>query len=164
MLVLGVDPGTALMGVGAVRACGDEYMLVLSDALRPPRNADLSERLCWLHARMAAVVSELRPDVVAVEAPFVGRSVKAALAVGQAQAVAMIAAAGEGIPVFTYAPGAVKKAVTDHGGSSKRQVQDMVQAMLELDDPLDPPDRADALAVAICHLNSTRADQFEMWE
>ncbi len=81
-----------------------------------------------------------------------------------AQAVAMIAAAAYGIPVATYAPREVKKAVTDYGGSSKEQVQQMVQAMLNLDDPLDPPDKADALAVAICHIQSSRVSEIEMWE
>ena len=102
--------------------------------------------------------------MVAIESPFVARNVKAAVAVGQAQAVAMIAAASHGVPVATYAPREVKKAVTDHGGSSKEQVQDMVQAMLGLSERLEPSDRADALAVAICHIQSTRGAEIEMWE
>ena len=152
------------MGVGAVQASDDECVLTLSEVLSPPRKAELAERLGWLHKRMDAIVSDLRPDVIAIEAPFVARNVKAAIAVGQAQAVAMIAAAAHGIPVASYAPREVKKAITDHGGSSKQQVQEMVQALLGLSDPLAPPDRADALAVAICHVNSTRSASIEMWE
>ncbi len=164
MLTLGIDPGTRVMGVGAVRVEGEEYSLALSDALRPPRRASLAERLAWLHSRLDAIVGELRPDVVAIESPFVARNPKAAVAIGQSQAVAMIAAAARGVPVATYSPAAVKKAVTDHGASSKRQVQEMVQATLGLDAPLDPPDRADALAVAICHVQSAAALDVEMWE
>ena len=152
------------MGVGAVDTDGDDYALTLSDALSAPRKADLANRLTWLHTRLCEIVDDLKPDVVAVESPFVSKNARAAVAVGQAQAVAMIAAAAHGVPVATYAPREVKKAVTDHGGSSKEQVQDMVQAMLGLSERLDPPDRADALAVAICHIQSTRGAEIEMWE
>ena len=164
MLVLGVDPGTYKMGIGLVESDGESYSLRLSDALSPPRKAELAVRLGWLHGRMEELVAEIRPDVVAVESPFVGRNIKAAISVGQAQAVAMVAAASHGIPVSMYAPREVKKAVTDNGGSSKEQVQDMVQFLLDLPDPLEPSDRADAAAVAICHINNTQAHDIEMWE
>ncbi len=164
MLVLGIDPGTYSMGVGAIEVDGDSYAVILSAALSPPRKASISERLAWLHERMDAIVKDLNPEVVAIESPFVSRNVKAAVAVGQSQAVAMIAAASHGVPVATYAPREVKKAVTDYGGSSKEQVQGMVQALLGLSDTLEPPDRADALAVAICHIQSTQTVGIEMWE
>lgn len=164
MLVLGVDPGTYKMGIGLVESDGEGYSLRLSDALSPPRKAELAARLGWLHGRLEKLVAETRPDVVAVESPFVGRNIKAAISVGQAQAVAMVAAASHGIPVSMYAPREVKKAVTDNGGSSKEQVQDMVQFLLDLPDPLEPSDRADAAAVAICHINNTQTHDIEMWE
>ena len=164
MLVLGVDPGTYKMGIGLVESDGESYSLRLSDALSPPRKAELAARLGWLHSRLEELVAQLRPDVVAVESPFVGRNIKAAISVGQAQAVAMVAAASHGIPVSMYAPREVKKAVTDNGGSSKEQVQDMVQFLLNLPDPLEPSDRADAAAVAICHINNTQTHDIEMWE
>ncbi len=164
MLVLGVDPGTYRMGVGLVESDGEMYSLRLSDALSPPRSAELAARLGWLHSRLEELMAEIRPDVVAVESPFVGRNIKAAISVGQAQAVAMVAAASHGIPVSMYAPREVKKAVTDNGGSSKEQVQDMVQFLLDLPDPLEPSDRADAAAVAICHINNAQTHDIEMWE
>ena len=164
MLVLGVDPGTYTMGIGAIDVTGDEYAVTLSTALNPPRRAEIAERLAWLHQRIEAIVRELNPAVVAIESPFVARNVKAAVAVGQAQAVAMIAAASNGVPVATYAPREVKKAVTDYGGSSKHQVQAMVETLLGLTEPLEPADRADALAVAICHIQSTQMATIEMWE
>ena len=164
MLVLGIDPGTYSMGVGAVEVDGDSYAVILSTALSPPRKAEIAERLAWLHDQLDSIVQDLNPEVVAIESPFVSRNVKAAVAVGQSQAVAMIAAASHGVPVATYAPREVKKAVTDYGGSSKEQVQGMVQALLGLSDPLEPPDRADALAVAICHIQSTQTVGIEMWE
>ena len=164
MIVLGVDPGTYSMGVGAVEVDGDQYVVTLSTALSPPRKADIAERLAWLHERLDSIVQDINPEVVAIESPFVSRNVKAAVAIGQAQAVAMIAAASHGVPVATYAPREVKKSVTDYGGSSKQQVQGMVQVLLGLSDPLDPPDRADALAVAICHIQSNQTVGIEMWE
>ena len=164
MRVLGVDPGTYKMGVGLVESDGDSYLLRLSDALSPPRGAKLHERLGWLHSRLDTLIAESKPDVVAVESPFVGRNVKAAISVGQSQAVAMIVASSRGIPVSTYAPREVKKAVTDNGGSSKEQVQDMVQFLLDLPDPIETSDRADAAAVAICHINSVQTHHIEMWE
>ena len=164
LIVLGIDPGTYSMGVGAIEVDGDQYAVMLSTALSPPRKADIAERLAWLHDQLASIVQDLNPEVVAIESPFVSRNVKAAVAVGQAQAVAMIAAASHGVPVATYAPREVKKAVTDYGGSSKEQVQAMVQALLELSEPLEPADRADALAVAICHIQSTQTVGIEMWE
>ena len=164
MLVMGIDPGTRSMGIGLVESDGEDFFLRHSDALSPPRKADLAERLGWLHAHLAELIAEVRPDVVAVESPFVGRNIKAAIAVGQSQAVAMVAAASHGIPVSTYAPREVKKAVTDNGGSSKEQVQDMVQFLLDLEEPLHPADRADAAAVAICHINNAQTLDIEMWE
>ena len=152
------------MGVGAIEVDGDQYVVTLSTALSPPRKADIAQRLAWLHKQLDAIVQELAPEVVAIESPFVSRNVKAAVAVGQAQAVAMIAAAAHGVPIATYAPREVKKAVTDYGGSSKEQVQGMVQALLGLSDPLEPSDRADALAVAICHIQATQTSNVEMWE
>jgi crossover junction endodeoxyribonuclease RuvC len=152
------------MGIGLVESDGDSYSLRLSDALSPPRKAELAARLGWLYSRLEELVAEIRPDVVAVESPFVGRNIKAAISVGQAQAVAMVAAASHGIPVSMYAPREVKKAVTDNGGSSKEQVQDMVQFLLDLPDPLEPSDRADAAAVAICHINNVQTHDIEMWE
>jgi crossover junction endodeoxyribonuclease RuvC len=157
VLVVGVDPGTINMGVGAVLSDDDLLTLAYSEVLSPPKSAPLSDRLGWLHERMSRALEDIRPSVVAIEQPFVARNVKAALAVGQAQAVAMIAAARLGIPVAGYSPSEVKKAVTDYGGSSKEQVQQMVSVLLGMDEILEPPDRADALAVAICHINRSRA-------
>ena len=156
MLVVGVDPGTIRMGVGGVISDDDKLTLAYSELLSPPRSAALSDRLEWLHDRMSRALEDLRPSVVAIEQPFVARNVKAALAVGQAQAVAMIAAARLKIPVASYSPSEVKKAVTDYGGSSKEQVQQMVSVLLGMDEVLEPPDRTDALAVAICHINRSR--------
>ena len=164
MLVLGVDPGTYKTGVGLVSSEDGDMTMTYSDVLSPPRSASLSDRLEWIHTRMGRLMDDLKPSVVAIEQPFVSRNVRAAMAVGQAQAVAMIAASHRKIPVVSYSPREVKKSVTDHGGSSKEQVQGMVGVLLGISEPLEPSDRADALAVAICHINNSLMADVEMRE
>ena len=164
MLVLGVDPGTYKTGIGFVSSTNGDMAMTHSDVLSPPRSASLPDRLAWIHDRMIQIIDEIKPTVVAIERPFVSRKVKAAMAVGQAQAVAMIAASHCSIPVVNYSPREVKKAVTDHGGSSKEQVQGMVGVLLGISEPLEPSDRADALAVAICHINNSLMVDVEMRE
>ena len=164
MLVLGVDPGTYKTGIGFVSSTNGDMAMTHSDVLSPPRSASLPDRLAWIHDRMIQIIDEMKPTVVAIEQPFVSKNVKAAMAVGQAQAVAMIAAAHRNIPVVNYSPREVKKAVTDYGGSSKEQVQGMVGVLLGISEPLEPSDRADALAVAICHINNSLMVDVEMRE
>ena len=164
MLVLGIDPGTYGMGVGAVERDGDRYSPRMSAALSPPCAAPLPERLAWLHGNLRRTIQEIRPDCAAIETPFVSRNVRTALAVGQAQAAAMIAAAELGVPVALYAPAEIKKAVADHGGASKDQVREMTRALLGIADPLDDDNAADALAVAVCHINNSLIQEVEMWE
>ena len=156
MRVLGVDPGTINMGVGIVDSDGDEMALVYACVLSPTRSSTLAERLHYLYEHLLEIVGSWVPDVVAIEEPFVARNVRSALAVGQAQGVAMVAAAHHGLPVSGYSPREVKRSVTDHGGSSKEQVREMVLVFLSLTEYLEPLDVTDALAVAICHITSSR--------
>jgi crossover junction endodeoxyribonuclease RuvC len=109
-----------------------------------------------LYDELNRLLDEHQPDVLAVETPFVAENVKSALAIGKAQAVAMLAAARRHIPVFEYTPTAIKSHVADYGASSKEQIQDMVKFLLGLDEVPQPNDAADALAVAICHSREAR--------
>ena len=154
MRVLGVDPGTYRMGVGVIDSDGDSLVLAYSDVITPGKRDPLPQRLHYLFVHLTEAIDAWRPMEVAIEEPFAGRNVRAALAIGQAQAAAMMAAAARGLPVSGYAPRQVKQAVTDYGGSSKEQVQEMVSVLLGLDAPPASSDAADALAVAICHLNA----------
>ena len=150
--VLGIDPGTFKMGVGVVDSEYGALSFIFSAVLSPVRTDSLAERLYTLHGHLSGVIQQWQPSVVAVEKPFVAHNVRAAMAVGQAQAVAMMGAAQSGLSVFSYTPTEVKKAVTDYGASSKAQVQAMVKILLGLPDEVkQPPDAADALAVALCH-------------
>lgn len=159
MRVLGVDPGTYHMGVGVVDGGGGDLALAHMDALNAPRSMPPAQRLQRLHAALTDCIQACKPDAVAIEEPFVARNARSAIAVGQAQAIAMLAAAQCGVDVHTYAPSQVKQAVTDHGGSSKEQVQEMLRVLLGLDAPPTPLDASDALAVAVCHINASRAQE-----
>jgi crossover junction endodeoxyribonuclease RuvC len=159
-VVLGIDPGLRSCGWGVVAGGGERARLVGCGAIRPRPGEPLGARLMALHAGVAGVISAHRPDEVAVEDPFVGATARggpaAALAIGGARAVAVLAAAQAGLEVVFYAPAAVKVAVSGYGRGEKRQVQAMVRILLGLNADPEPSDAADALAVALCHLNQRR--------
>ena len=146
------------MGVGVVGSDNGHLRLVDADVLKVARRTPLAERLQTLYSNLLRYIGQHEPDEVAIEEPFVARNVRSAMAVGQAQAVAMIAAAASGISVTSYAPREVKLAVTGFGDSSKEQVQEMIILSLNPTTGPMPLDASDALAVAICHINSRRAE------
>ena len=164
MRVLGIDPGTYKMGVGVLDSEEEGPALVYSCVLIPRRSDPLSARLHYLYTQLLHLIHRWQPSVVAVEEPFVARNVRAAMAVGQAQAVAMMAAAHHGLNIYNYSPREVKKSVTGYGGSSKAQVQEMVGVLLGQPQPLASTDLADALAVAICHSTASRISQLTVRE
>ena len=163
MRVLGIDPGTHKMGVGVVTASGSDMESVYFGVINPKRTDPISKRLAFIFDGLTEVMQEWKPTDVAIEEPFAGRNVKAAMAIGHAQAVAMLVAARFSLDVSGYAPSQIKQAVTDHGGSSKEQVQDMVSVLLGLDDA-PASDAADALAIAICHINASQVAALDMRE
>ena len=158
MRILGIDPGTITMGYGVIDASGDEATMVDCNALDAPQSSTMGERLNYLHQRLLEIIAQYKPDVVAVEQPFMAKNVKSTLAVGMAQAVALLAAASKGIPIYEYTPAQVKQRVANYGGSSKEQVQEMVKLQLGLPQVPESSDAADALAVALCHLQETHLD------
>ena len=164
MRSLGIDPGTYNMGVGVVTADSDELTLVDADVLKVPRGTPHAERLHRLYRQLLEYIAKHTPDEIAIEEPFVARNARSAMAVGQAQAVALIAAAAAGIGVETYAPREVKLSVTGFGDSSKEQVQEMVLIALNAVERTMALDASDALAVSICHINSRRAQALTLEE
>ncbi len=160
MGILGIDPGTLRMGYGVIgdgpNPHADDYGVI---AL--PRKMPLEQRLYQLHTHVLNLIAIFNPTAVAVEEPFVGTGERrfpgAALAIGQAQAVVLIGAASQGIPIFRYAPAMVKRAVADYGAASKEQMREIVAATLGLKEVPDS-DAADALAVGLCHLIQEQAD------
>jgi crossover junction endodeoxyribonuclease RuvC len=158
MRILGIDPGTITMGYGVIEARDDNVTMVDCSALNAPQSSTMGERLNYLHQRLLEVISRYQPDVVAIEQPFMAKNVKATLAIGMAQAIAILAAASKGIPIYEYTPAQVKQRVTNYGGSSKEQVQEMVKLQLGLPQVPQSSDAADALAVALCHVRETHLD------
>lgn len=150
------------MGVGLVDSLGEDVTHIASTTLTARSGATLSDRLATIFSELETLLDEWGPDAVAIEQPFAGKNVRSALAIGQAQAIAMLAGARKGLPVTTYSPTQVKQAVTDYGGASKEQVRDMVQIILQLADQPETTDAADALAVALCHINAHRAEGLEL--
>ena len=152
MKILGIDPGTLVMGWGVVESDGDALSLVDFGAITVPGSLQIGERLSRLYNELLKVIKKHLPDAVAVEQPFVAKNVRTALAIGRAQAIALLAAAGKGIPTFEYTPAQVKQRVSNYGASSKEQIQEMVRLQLGLAQVPEPNDAADALAVALCHV------------
>lgn len=156
MRILGIDPGTVVIGYGIIDSNDDKITFVACSAVKCRQRSPMGERLSYLYNELCEVISRHRPDAVAIEQPFVARNVRSALVIGKAQAVSILAAANRGIPTYEYTPAQVKRVVTDYGASSKEQVQEMVRLQLGLSQPPQPIDASDALAVAICHLREMK--------
>ena len=159
MRVLGIDPGTLNMGYGVVDEEGDEMTMVECGVLSLSSRTPVEQRLASLYEGLGEIITRWRPEEVAIEEPFVAGNARSALAIGRAQAIAILAAAIRNLPVFRYLPTQVKQQVTDYGGSSKEQVQEMVRIQLGLAEAPRSSDAADALAVAICHLHQRYLNQ-----
>jgi len=153
MRILGIDPGTIAMGYGVIESRDETTTLIDCGVLTTPRRSDISERLSYLYNKLVEIVLKSQPDVVAIEQPFVAKNARSALAIGRAQAVAILAATNQGIPAYEYTPAQIKQRVTNYGASSKEQIQEMVKLQLGLSQAPEPSDAADALAVALCHLS-----------
>lgn len=154
MFVLGIDPGISRCGYGCVEANGRGGRAVAVGVLTTAPSDPLPQRLALLAADLEGLLDELRPDAVAVERLFFQVNARTAMAVGQASGLVLAAAARAGCEVTQYTPNEVKEAVAGYGAAPKAQVQRMVQALLGLPEPPRPPDAADALALALCHLAS----------
>lgn len=150
-VTLGIDPGTARLGYGVIRGREPAESLEFGIVETPSGDA-MPDRLLRLHDELLGIIREYRPEVMVVEKLFFARNVTNALTVGQARGVAMLTAAENGIPVVEYTPAEVKQAVAGYGNASKEQIQEMVRLILGLDEKPTPDDAADALAVALCHV------------
>lgn len=156
MLVLGVDPGTALTGYALVAEREKGPYLVQAGVLRTEVGATAGERLMVIHRGVLELARAHAPEAAAVEEVFFSRNVRTALAVGQARGVVLLALAQAGVPIYEYKPNEVKETVTGYGAADKRQVQEMVRLLLDLAEPLRPDDVADAAAIALCHMQCSR--------
>jgi len=157
MLVIGVDPGTATTGFGLVRE-DDAGNLIPVDygIIQTPAKMAMPQRLVAIQQRLSEILQLHQPDSGAVENLYFQRNVRTAMTVGQARGVVLLTLAQAELPVSEYTPLEIKQAVVGYGGAEKHQVQQMVSALLNMDEIPRPDDAADALAVAICHLHSAR--------
>jgi crossover junction endodeoxyribonuclease RuvC len=156
MRVMGIDPGTLTSGYGIVLEENHKLFHVVSGGISPSAKQPFPKRLGRIYDELEKIISKYKPHAVVVEDLFVSNNTRAALKLGHARGVAILAAVNAGIPVFEYAPAEVKQAVVGTGKAEKKQVQMMVKALLELPKAPHPADAADALAAAICHIHSSR--------
>jgi len=151
LIILGIDPGTAIVGYGLVEINSGRLQARDYGCIRTSNIEPACLRLAVIYDRLKEIISSNRPEIMAIEELFFNKNTRTALAVGQARGVVLLAAAHSGLPVAEYTPLEVKQAVAGFGRASKDQVQRMVQVLLDLDRVPRPDDAADALAVAICH-------------
>lgn len=157
MVVIGIDPGTATTGYGLISEKDNGDLQVIKyGAILTPAGAPMEQRLKLLFTELNTIILLHRPDCGAVEKLFFQRNVTTAISVGQARGVVLLALAEHGIPAAEYSPLEIKQAVVGYGSAEKKQVQAMVKALLGLKSIPHPDDAADALAIAICHIHTSR--------
>jgi len=154
VIILGIDPGTAITGYGIIKLLGNKFQVVTYDCIRTPAEDSLDRRLHKVYQEIQSLINRYQPDHFVIEELFFNKNVRTALAVGHARGVAILAAAQLGLPVYEYTPLQVKQAVVGYGRAEKSQVQSMVKIILGLQAVPKPDDVADALALAICHAHS----------
>jgi crossover junction endodeoxyribonuclease RuvC len=156
VIIFGIDPGSERTGYGCIQSDGRRHRLLACGALSAPAETAFADRLHAIHAGLVELLAAHRPDCVAIENIFHARNVRSALKLGHARGVALLAASAAGIAIVEYTPAEVKRAVVGFGRAEKQQVAQMVKLLLGLDVPPSPHDAADAVAIAICHVHSSR--------
>jgi len=157
MTVVGIDPGYAIAGYGAVEFKGNSFKTLEYGAVTTPAGMSFDKRLLIIDQSLTEFFSRIKPDSIAVEKLFFNTNQKTAIDVAQARGVIIAAAARLGIPVFEYTPLQIKTAVVGYGRAEKKQVQEMTRIILGLDKVPRPDDTADALAIAVCHSHSSQS-------
>lgn len=150
-IILGIDPGTTVMGYALLRVENNQPSVLLMDVLKLVKQKDIYARLEMIHSKVIELIQLYRPSSFAIEAPFFGKNVQSMLKLGRAQGVAIAAAMQGKIPVTEYAPKKVKQSITGNGNADKDQVWKMLQRVLSIDEQPQYFDATDALAVALCH-------------
>lgn len=164
MVILGIDPGMAILGYGIVEQKNNSLNVIDYGTIMTPSSMGTPNRLVNIFDSVCELIERYKPDAVAVEELFFNKNIKTALIVGHARGVAILAAARKGIGIFEYTPLQVKQAVVGYGRAEKHQVQQMVKMLLNLREIPKPDDAADALAVAICHIHSgDMSRKFKSW-
>ena len=156
MIILGIDPGFAIVGVGVIEYTGNKFKVIDYFAVTTKAHTPIEERIKIIYDEIEDVIKKYKPDFMAVEELFFNNNAKTAIAVGQARGVILLAAVNANVPIYEYTPLQVKQAVVGYGRADKVQVQHMIKAILGLKSVPKPDDVADALAIAVCHAHSYR--------
>lgn len=159
MKTLGIDPGTAITGYGILDDRNGEVKVIDYGCIRTSSKVPADKRLSQIYAGMKKIISKHKPKYIAIEKLFFNSNTRTAMAVGQARGVTILAAAESGVSVSEYTPLEVKMALTGYGRADKVQMQKMVKTLLKMDDIPKPDDAADALAIALCHVNTSNFNQ-----
>ncbi|HYG50653.1 MAG TPA: crossover junction endodeoxyribonuclease RuvC [Flavobacteriales bacterium] len=168
-VILGVDPGTVIMGYGVIHVQGKTPKLLALGVIKLNKLDDMADRLKHIYDRVTGIIDEHKPDELAIEAPFFGKNVQSMLKLGRAQGVAIAAALSRSVPMTEYSPKKIKQSLTGNGSASKEQVAAMLQHQFKFDELPKHLDATDALAAAICHFyqrNSIRSAKkaYSGWE
>lgn len=154
MVVLGIDPGYAIVGWGVVNYAGNIYRPLGFGAITTDGSSNFNDRLGYIYNNMTRLIEKCKPDAMAVEKLYFQNNQKTAINVAQARGVILLAAQQQGVPVFEYTPLQVKTVVTGYGKAKKPQVMEMTRRLLALESAPKPDDTADALAIALCHIQA----------
>lgn len=150
-IILGIDPGTTIMGYGLISVTDRQIKMITMGVLKLGKYSDHAVRLKMIFERMIAIISMYHPDEMAIEAPFFGKNVQSMLKLGRAQGVAIAAALSRSIPVSEYSPRKIKQSITGKGSASKEQVAAMLTTLLKIEENPETLDATDGLAAAVCH-------------
>ncbi len=162
MLALGIDPGIAITGYGFIQESADGGIKAVAyGVIATPAKTPVPTRLQQIYREVTQLLEQYHPTTAAVEKLLFGKNVTTAMAVGQARGVTLLALADAGLEIAEYTPATIKEAVAGYGNASKSQVQEMVRLLLDLEAIPRPDDAADALAIAIAHLHSSRYQQLQ---
>ncbi|MBU8893392.1 MAG: crossover junction endodeoxyribonuclease RuvC [Bacteroidales bacterium] len=160
-IILGIDPGTTIMGYGLIKIIKNKVELIALGVIDLKKYSDHYTKLKHILERVTALIDHFHPDELAVEAPFYGKNVQSMLKLGRAQGVAISAALSRSLPIFEYAPRKIKMSITGHGNASKEQVAMLLKNLLKIDELPSDLDATDGLAAAMCHYYQTNVPTSE---
>jgi crossover junction endodeoxyribonuclease RuvC len=166
-IILGIDPGTTVMGYGIIELKGKEMRLLSYGVIRLAKYPEHGVRLKYIFDRVVALIDDYHPDELAIEAPFYGKNVQSMLKLGRAQGVAIAAALSRDMPYCEYAPKKIKQSITGKGGASKEQVARMLQTILKMNEIPESLDASDGIAAAVCHgfqSRNTGKPEYHSWK
>ncbi|OFX88339.1 MAG: crossover junction endodeoxyribonuclease RuvC [Bacteroidetes bacterium GWF2_33_16] len=167
-VILGIDPGTTIMGYGLIETKGKDVSLLVMGVIELKKFDDHYVKLKHIFERVTQLIDQYHPDELAIEAPFFGKNVQSMLKLGRAQGVAIAAALSRSLPIFEYAPRKIKMSITGQGNASKEQVALLLKQLLKIKELPSDLDATDGLAAALCHFyqtnNPTTSSDFKSWK